>query len=101
MAEAYFNYRNPANDGGFDNYASLLLAAPALFVLMMNVDIQGESKNIALYSSAIYFLHPLAIFLAQKATHFSQTPLAFVVIVLSFVLAFFVIRANKKLSFIL
>lgn len=101
MGEAYFSYRNPANDGGFDNYVSLLVAAPALFMLMMNIDIQGESKNIALYSSAIYFIHPLAIFLTQKVTYFSQTPSAIVVIALSFVLAFFVIRVNKKLNFIL
>lgn len=99
--EIYFNYVAPGRDGGFDNFFSLIILCPALFILFMQIKLLSNTKNIALYATAIYFVHPLfllplASLLASQATLFTL-----VVIGLSAIAAYFLIAINKKAKFIL
>lgn len=100
-AEIYFNYVAPGRDGGFDNFFSLIILCPALFILFMHINLFSNTKNIALYATAIYFVHPLFLLpltglLATQATLFTL-----VVIALSVIAAYFLIAINKKAKFIL
>lgn len=99
--EIYFNYIAPGRDGGFDNFFSLIVLCPALLILFMHINLFSNTKNIALYATAIYFVHPLFLLplaglLAAQATIFTL-----VVIALSVVAAYFLIAINKKAKFIL
>lgn len=101
LVEIYFNYIAPSREGGFDNFFSLIVLCPALFIFFMHINLFSNTKNIALYATAIYFVHPLFLLslaglLAAQATIFTL-----VVIALSVVAAYFLIAINKKANFML
>jgi hypothetical protein len=101
LGESYVNYYQEGRDGGFDNLFSLLLICPFLFILFMKSNISGEGKNIALYSSAIYFIHILILKIFWEYTEFDPTLLTLITILVSVFFSFFIIKANSKLKFIL
>jgi len=101
LCESYFNYINPSRDGGFDNFCSLILVCPAFFFLCMNINIKGEGRNIALYSSAIFFTHYFILNLVNRFADFGGTALTIIVVLISIIVSFFVIRVNGKLKFLL
>jgi len=103
IAESYFNYTQENRLGEFDNYFSLMLICPILFLLCLKIEIHGENKSLALYSSSIYFVHIFFLVFLGTLTHawLGQTPLTGVVIAMSVIASFFVIKLNKQLKFIL
>jgi len=101
FSEILANYYHPNRDGGFDNYFTLILICPAIFILFLNLNISGNNKNIALYSSAVYFIHSLFLSILGKWTDLDGTTLTFFVIVISLFSSFFIIKLNNKLKFIL
>lgn len=101
LAESYFNYYQQGRDGGFDNFFSLLLVCPFIFILFMKFNIPGKSKNIALYSSAIYFIHWFYLIVFRRFTEFEPTLLTVCVILISAVTSYFIIKVNNRLKFIL
>lgn len=101
LGESYVNYYQEGRDGGFDNFFSLLLVCPFIFIMFMKSNISGSSKNIALYSSAIYLIHILLLFLLRKYTEFDATFLTLITILASAFVSFFIIKLNSKLKFIL
>jgi hypothetical protein len=101
MSESYLNYISPFREGGFSMYLSLLIVCPALFLLFLNLNIAGRSKKIALYSTGIYVIHPLFLIIFNKMTHLKETPITFVVIALSIIASFILIKVNERLRFIL
>ena len=98
--ESYLNYVNLERAEGLDNLISLIIAAPALFILFTKINIKGRSKNIALYSSAIYFIHSFFLSVIRKTTDFEGTSGTISVIILSILASYFLIEINKKLKFI-
>jgi surface polysaccharide O-acyltransferase-like enzyme len=96
----YVQHDEPAK---FDNYLALILACPALFLLCLKIDIRGDNKNIALYSSSIYFVHIFFLVALGALTHDSlgETALTGIVIALSVVASYFVIKLNRQVKFIL
>lgn len=100
-AEIYFNYVSPARDGGFDNFFSLLLLCPALFILFMQINLASNTKNLALYATAIYFVHPLFLLPLVGVFPAQATLLTLIVIALSVAAAYFLIAINKRVKFIL
>lgn len=100
-AEIYTNYIAAGRDGGFDNYFSLLLLCPVLFILFMHINLFSDTKNIALYATAIYFVHPLFLLPLAGAFALHATLLTLAVIALSLIAAYFLIAINKKVKFIL
>jgi len=101
LGESYVNYYQEGRDGGFDNFFSLLLACPFVFILFMKINISGKSKNIALYSSAIYFIHSFLLSVLRNFTELEATSLTLSVILTSAVASYFIIKANDRLKFIL
>ena len=105
LGESWYNYNNPQNDGGFDNYFSLCLICPAIVVLAMRSKLTTENKNLALFSTAIYFIHPFCMAILNKLFELEGSTFTFSTILLSVFLSFFLIKVrNKKelrLSFIL
>ncbi len=101
LSESYINYIEPAREGGFDNFLSLIIICPALFVLFMKINMQGYSKNISYYSTGIYVIHLFFLKIFSGHTDLSGTSLTFLVIGVSLIASFFLIKINKKLKFIL
>ena len=101
LGESYINYHQDGRDGGFDNFLSLALVCPFIFILFMNSKVSGSNKNIALYSSAIYFIHSFVLSVFKKYLDLDPTLLTFVVIMVSVMISYFIIILNKRLKFIL
>ena len=55
--EVAFNFHELRQEAGFDNYLSLIVACPAIFILFSRLNIRGDSKFISSFASAIYFSH--------------------------------------------
>jgi peptidoglycan/LPS O-acetylase OafA/YrhL len=101
LLESYFNFYQEGREGGFDNYLSLFLVCPFVFIMFIKMDIQGNSKNIALYSSAIYFIHSFILSMLRKVSELEPTMLTVSCILLSAVASYFIIEVNKRVRFIL
>ena len=105
LGESWYNYSNPQNDGGFDNYLSLGLICPSLVLFAMRSKLTTEGKNLALISTAIYFIHPFWVLVVHKFTVLGGTTTTFSCILLSVLSSFLLIKVQKKekfrLSFIL
>jgi len=101
IIESYSNYIEPSRDGGFDNFASLLVVCPAVFLLFMKLNFRGKSKGLALYSTGIYFIHKFFLYVFGKFANYDETVLTFVVLVSSIITTFFLIKINRRLKFIL
>jgi hypothetical protein len=101
MVESYFNFLGVNRAGGFDNYLSLIVACPFIFILFSKVSITSTNKSIALYSTAIFFIHSLFISLFDHYFEVGGTSLTFYVLFASLVASFFLIQLNRKYSFIL
>jgi surface polysaccharide O-acyltransferase-like enzyme len=101
LSESYINYLQPSNGGSFDNYITLILVCPAIFILFINLNISGDNKDIALYSSAIYFIHSLLLSAINEFTDFNGTISTFTVLITSLIASFFIVKLSKKFKFIL
>lgn len=99
--EVYLNYVAPGREGGFDNFFFLLLLCPALFILFMQINIVSNTKNIALYATAIYFVHPLFQITLKDLFTSNETTFTIVIILLSAVMSYCLIIINKRAKFIL
>lgn len=101
MGESYINYIQPSRDGGFDNFISLLIVCPAIFLLVIKLELKGKSKELALYSTGVYFIHSLFLNIYRKFAYFDGTSLTFIVILSSIITSFFLIKINKRIKVIL
>ncbi|PTP23801.1 hypothetical protein CWO07_22665 [Vibrio splendidus] len=103
ILESALNFRNPKNDGGYDNYLSLYLVCPLIFLLANNSTKTTKNKTLALMSSAIYFIHPLILSILRKFTELQGTGLTVLCILLSILSSFLIIsiHKNKRFRFIL
>lgn len=101
LGESYFNLNQENIDLSFDNLVSLLILCPFVFMLFMKLHVLGDSKNISLYSSAIYFIHPFILSILLHFTGFKATILTFAAILVSSLAAYFIIKINERVKFIL
>ncbi|WP_420329361.1 acyltransferase family protein [Nitrincola nitratireducens] len=101
FAESYYNFFNQGREGGFDNYISILLACPFIFITFIKINTNYNSKNIALYSSGIYFIHSIVLTLLKHFTELEPTALTIAGIIISVSSAYFLIKLNRKAKFIL
>mgnify|MGYP002150083267 CR=1 FL=1 len=101
LFESYLNYIVPSRDGGFDNFGSLLIISPAIFILFMKINYQGRSKELALYSSGVYFIHIFLLRVYKNHTDFDGTVLTIIVFLSSVFVTYFLIRVNRRFKFIL
>lgn len=100
ITEAYVNFRQASEERYLDNLASLLLVCPVTFIFFIKQKIVGRSQQIALYSSAMYYIHALLLILLSRYINMG-TMLALSGVAVSIPAAFIVIKINEKLKFIL
>jgi len=101
LIEVYLDFKYQVAPKGFDIFLSLIAACPLVFMVALKLDIKGDGKTLALYSTGIYFIHPLFISLITARTDLGGTLLTFVVIVISTMAAWLLIKINSKVKFIL
>ncbi len=101
LLESIINFNHLPTADGFDFFASLIIVCPALFLLFLQTEFLGNSKVIAQYSTAIYFIHPFFISILNKFLWFGATANTVLVSVLSVVAGFFIIKLNTKYKCIL
>ncbi|MCG7499685.1 acyltransferase family protein [Vibrio sp. Of7-15] len=99
--ESYFNYVNIGEYSGFDNYLSLIIVCPFIFLFASKINIKGKSKNIALYSSSIYFIHALVLLILAEFSQLEETSLTFWAVLCSVIASYFIIEINKKVKVML
>ena len=103
LLEVIANYYLLPKAEGFDMFASLLFLCPLAFAWANRSnlpDTRNIAKALALYSAAIYFVHPLFISWFGHYMPLGSLMTLYVALA-SVVAAFFVIRLNKRLGFIL
>lgn len=100
FAESYFNFIAQSAVKRCDILGALIILCPALFLLALSIDVQGKSKSIALYSTAIYFVHPLLISFFENF-ELRETVLTVVVAIAATVAAALLIKANKRIRIML
>ena len=99
--EAYFDYDELHQVEGIDNLLALLLVCPAIFVLIINLDVRGNIPNLAQYSTAIYFVHVFFLFTFLKFFSFTASLMTLLVLLASLIAAYVLVRASKRFNFIL
>jgi len=101
LIESYLDFKFMVITKGFDIFLFLILVCPLIFVTALKLDIKGESKTLALYSTGIYFIHPLFISLIKNYVDIGGTLLTFVVAIISTLATWLLIKINNKIKFIL
>ncbi|AMX19770.1 Acyltransferase family protein [Acinetobacter pittii] len=105
ILESRLNYIYISKSEPLDHIISMLLTAPIIFLYVKNLKIMGENKNLALFSTAIFLIHPLFIllysFIHDHGLLWIGLPIEVFVIALSVVSGFILVILNKKLKYIL
>ena len=101
LLEASLNYLYTNNAGAKDSLLSLLLVCPAVFIFTIKRKTLSKGKELALYASAMYFIHVLFLNAFSKFTHIRETKLTMVLIAVSVIAAMFLVKVHKKFRFIL
>lgn len=101
LSESWFNSVYSLKDNGFDNLLFLVLVCPLLFILLLRSKLKTENKNIALVSTAIYLIHPFWLIVLREFTLLEGTSITLLCILLSILSSYPIIKAHKKLTFIL
>jgi surface polysaccharide O-acyltransferase-like enzyme len=104
LAEATLHYQlqqDSLRTLNFDCMLSVLIAAPALFLLPLRHVIEGRSVMPAKLSAAIYFLHPLVLILLLGFGFEESTLTTLVVLALSLLASVLLIRCSRRLRFVL
>lgn len=81
----------------------LLFTAPLVLItaLRFKVTSKVNSKNLSLYSIALYLVHPFIIFLIFNLIRLDPTALTILTIVLSILASYLLIHLNTKLKYLL
>ncbi|WBS04495.1 acyltransferase family protein [Pseudoduganella sp. SL102] len=101
LLESYWNYTNPRNDGGYDNFASAILICPLVFLIACNVKLYSSNKRIALYSSGIFLVHIFVLRTLQPYIDVGMSAMTFVVMAISLAITAALIPLSRKVRFIL
>jgi len=103
LGESYFNYTHTKPLRGFDLMFSQLLVCPILLLCanknIITSNING--KKVALYSSAIYFIHTIPMLYLQTWFKYQSYLLSISTILISIILSYFLIKINNKVKIIL
>jgi len=101
LAESYVDFLLTHGQKGFDNFLSLIIVCPAIFLLCMKMTMPFDSKKIALYSSAVFFVHLFFLNILRSETGLVGIKLMLPTIPLTLVAAFFLIRLNARWKYLL
>lgn len=98
--EVFINYFFISKTDPLDLMFSLMLLCPFIFIFVFNLNIKGEGKMLALFSTALYLIHPLFQNLL-KSFNINSIELFFVTVILSCLASIVLIMLNKKIKVIL
>ncbi|SBS31904.1 Acyltransferase family protein [Marinomonas spartinae] len=101
LSESYTDFVLTHGQKGFDNFLSLIVVCPALFLLCMKMTTPFDSKKIALYSSAVFFVHLFFLNILRNETSLVGIKLMLPAIPLTLVAAFFLIKLNARWKYLL
>jgi predicted branched-subunit amino acid permease len=101
FAESYLNFAASSSRASLDNLASLAVVGPAVFVVVMKLNVRTNSKELALYSTGIYLVHVFVILIVQKTIAISPTALTVLAATVAAAITAVLIRLDRKLGFIL
>lgn len=101
VLESYLNFIQPMRVGEFDNFVSLILVCPAIFIVTAKYSMEGRGDAFASYSAALYFVHVMAIQLIILFFDYSGSFLTFLVVVISLCFAIVLVAADKKMKVLL
>jgi surface polysaccharide O-acyltransferase-like enzyme len=101
LIESYLDFKFMVVTKGFDIFLFLIVVCPLIFMAALKLDIRGESKTLALYSTGIYFIHPLFISLMKNYVDVGGTFLTLIVAILSALATWVLIKINSRVKFIL
>lgn len=98
--EVYINYYFISMYEPLDLMFSLFLVCPLIFMYFLNKNITGKGKSLALFSTALYLIHPL---FQSGLKNFSLNSVQsfLITIVLSILASIFLILIHRKFKFIL
>lgn len=105
VVESYISF-NLLSTGGlvsFDIMLSSFIAAPLIFLYVKNKEVLGNNKNLALFSIAIYLVHPIVLhhFSLLGMENMPSSVQKIGVFITIFLLSYLLIIFNKKLKYIL
>lgn len=101
LVESYFNYHNLEVLESFDVYFSLVFICPIFFMFLKKTKSKTKNKNLALYSSGVYFIHPFVIKIINSNAYFLGINITLVTVIVSMVICVFLIQINKRIISIL
>lgn len=101
ISESWVNFYKTDGEGGFDNYFFLIVTCPFIFIYFIKLKLSGNSKRIALYSTAIFLIHPLFISILRKFTEIEATLLTIITLLMSILAAYFIVKLNDKFKYFL
>lgn len=105
IIESRLNYLFISKEESLDHIIAMIFAAPMIFIYVKNLRIMGENKNLALFSTAIFLIHPffmlLYSFLAAHGFLFIDISKELFVVFLTLIAGLILVMMNKKLKYIL
>lgn len=101
LLESLYTYYDEGCIGGFDNYFSLIIACPFIFIIFIKMDHIGQGKNLSLLATSIYLIHPVFISIINKILDSGTFLLSLNTLILSFVASLFLIKINRKIKYVL
>ncbi|MCK0923742.1 acyltransferase family protein [Acinetobacter pittii] len=105
IIESRLNYLFISKEESLDHIIAMIFAAPMIFIYVKNLKIMGENKNLALFSTAIFLIHPffmlLYSFMSAHGILLIQIPKELFVIILSIVAGIVLLLINKRFKYIL
>ncbi|WOG27212.1 acyltransferase family protein [Endozoicomonas sp. 8E] len=101
LIESSINFFLLDGKEGFDLLFSLLILCPSIFIFTLMFEIKSTYKDMALISTAIYFIHPFLLSLGYKFLILNDTVLTLSVILISIPISFILIYCNNKFRYLL
>lgn len=101
FVEVWFNYNFISKKESLDQMYSLIFICPVIFILFLKMNFVGKSKEIALFSTGMYLVHPLIQFTILKSIHVNTIYIFLITLVLSLVLSKALIILNSRYKYVL
>lgn len=101
LTESLGNYFLISKQQSLDQMFSLFIAAPVIFLYLLNKNIPGTHKQIANLSTAIFLIHPFFLYHFKNDFIGKQTMLSFIVLSCSVLSGLILVQINKKVKYLL
>lgn len=96
LFESLANFTGAHAPKSFDNYASLAVVCPALFIATLKSKMEFDSSHVSLYANGIYFSHAMFILILTNELGVAEgTRLALLSLVCSLAFCFVVLKSKS------